>query len=120
MCYIYIYKYICFLAAPTLTLPEAAAIAPTRRAAGEKEKEPVTTPVTTPRRSPRIGKFKFIHECQSNLRFLVKSQIIFSNFVIYLLYIYRQVYWFSCSPYTHVVLPDGKYQWQCPPCWDPP
>ena len=62
MCYIYIYKYICFLAAPTRTLPEAAAVAPTRCAAGEGE------PVTTPQRSPRIGKFKFIHQCQSNLR----------------------------------------------------
>ena len=68
MLYIIFYKYFCFLAAPTRvhTLPEAATVAPTRRAAGEDK--PVTTPVTTTRRSPTIGKFKFIHQCQSNLR----------------------------------------------------
>ena len=65
---IFTYIYICFLAAPTRerTLPEAAAVAPTRCAAGDTdEDEPTTTPVTAHRRSPTICKFKFIRQCQS-------------------------------------------------------
>ena len=60
-------------------VPEAAAVAPTRRAAGDTdEDEPTTTPVTAPRRPPRIGTFK---------KNYLKVQIIFNNFVIYI-YIY--------------------------------
>ena len=57
---------------------EAAAVAPTPRAAGETE-QPTTTPATAPRRPPRTGTFK---------KNYLKVQIIFNNFVILNIYIY--------------------------------
>ena len=62
--YIYIYIHTCIYHSLQVIVtpqrrkrrvPEAAAIAPTRRAAGEEDKD--REPVTTPRRSPRIATF---------------------------------------------------------------
>ena len=61
---------------------EAAAVAPTPRAAGEtgETEQPTTTPATAPRRPRRTGTF-----LKKNY---LKVQIIFNNFVILNIYIY--------------------------------